>query len=233
MKYVCGGYYIVSPLNRADYMDKKILPEVILSASECLCDFYPEINILWGVSRRIKQNYARKLGLSKNDFEKMEKWVEEKFEEKTFLFPQLFTTVDLAIEFSKMFLNHLKNLKIIGIGLPVGYVDEFLNDEESLTIPANERYGIETLLINNTPMDSNIIRMNGYEVLGFENGKFHSYICNSLEKDYRNKFTFFLNEYGFIPTLEMAIECCDYSNDEEVGTEPVLWLPWAIFEYKL
>lgn len=79
MKYICGGYYIASPLKRADYIDKKILPETILSASECLCPFYPEIYILWEDSQKIKQKYANELNLSKDAFEEMEKWVEEKF----------------------------------------------------------------------------------------------------------------------------------------------------------
>lgn len=126
----------------------------------------------------------------------------------------------------------MKDIRIIGIGLPENFVEEFLNEEESLSKRAEERYGIETMLINKTKMDFNGMRMNGYEVLGFDYGSFHSYICNSLEKDYSDKFTFYLNENGFIPTLDMAIKCCDYSNDDEVGTEPVLWLPWAIFEYK-
>ncbi|MFC4323205.1 hypothetical protein [Litchfieldia salsa] len=44
MKYISGGYYIISPLTRAEYMDKTILPETIISVSDCLCDFHPEID---------------------------------------------------------------------------------------------------------------------------------------------------------------------------------------------
>jgi hypothetical protein len=233
MKNISGGYYIVSPLKRADYMDKTLLPDTILSASECLCDFHPEINILWGGSQKKKQNYSKELNLSKSTFEEMEEWVEKKFEEQLFQFPQLFTSANIAREFSKMFLSHLSDIRIIGIGLPENLVEEFLDEEETLSKPAKERYGIETLLINKTAMDMEASKLYGYEVLGFEYGKFHSYICNGLEKDYNDKFQFNLNENGFIPTLEIAKKYCDYSNDEEVGTEPVLWLPWAIYEYNM
>ncbi|MFL9651647.1 hypothetical protein [Exiguobacterium sp. s157] len=39
-----------------------------------------------------------------------------------------------------------------------------------------------------------------------------------------------MNEHGLIPTLEEAERYCTYSNQEDVETESVLWLPWAIFE---
>ncbi|WP_342541930.1 hypothetical protein MHH33_12745 [Paenisporosarcina sp. FSL H8-0542] len=233
MKYISGGYYIVSPSERADYMDKTLLPETILSASVCLCDFQPDINILWGGSQKKKQTYSKELNLSNSAFEELEGWVQKKFEDGTFKFPQLFTTVDLAREFKKTFLNHINDIRIIGIGLEENFAEEFLDEEETLSKPAKERYGIETLLMNKTTMDMEVTKKNGYEVLGFESGQFHSYICNGLEKDYNNNFKFSLNENGFIPNREMAIKCCEYSNDEELETESVLWLPWAIFEYVL
>jgi hypothetical protein len=62
--------------------------------------------------------------------------------------------------------------------------------------------------------------------------KFHSYVCNSLEEDYKLRFGFTLNENGFIDSLEQAIVYCKYSNEKETGTEPVFWLPWGVFEYK-
>lgn len=66
MKYISGGYYIVSPLERADCMDKALLPETIISASECLCDFYPKT-----LQKINKQNYSKALSLSKRSFEEM------------------------------------------------------------------------------------------------------------------------------------------------------------------
>jgi len=34
-------------------------------------------------------------------------------------------------------------------------------------------------------------------------------------------------------SLELAVKCSNYSNNENVGTESVTWFPWAIFEHKL
>ncbi len=42
-----------------------------------------------------------------------------------------------------------------------------------------------------------------------------------------------LNENGLLSSLELAVKCSKYSNDETVGTESVIWFPWAIYEHKL
>ncbi len=196
-----------------------------------MCDFHPEINVLWGGSNKNKQKYAQHLNIFPSTYEEMEKWVEEKFEAGIFQYPQLFTTVELAINFCAKFLTKITELRVIGIGLPENYVDEFIDYEEPQNRLEKNRYGIEKLIINKDQIEIKDLKMLGYEVLGFENGTFHSYLCNGLEKDYKKHFSFTLNENGFISSLEEGARFCDYSNDEGVGTEPVLWLPWAIFEY--
>lgn len=231
MKYVSGGYYIISSIERPDYVDKEVIPNTIFSASECICDIHPSINILWGQSKKEKELYAEQLKISQSTYQDIENWVGDMFEEEVFAFPQLFTTVDLAKEFYNKFLNHLTDIQIIGIGLPEKYVDEFIEYEEMINKTEKERYGIEKLLLRNVEVDNKEAKMIGYEVLGFEFGTFHSYLCNGLEKDFKKHFNFVLNENGFIPTLEESARYCVYSNDEDVGTEPVLWLPWAIFKY--
>lgn len=231
MKFISGGYYLISSLERPDYMDKEVIPNVIFSASECLCDFHPSINILWGKSKNEKEKYAEKLKISQSTYQDIEDWVGDMFEKEVFVYPQLFTTVDLAKEFYNKFLNHLNDIQIIGIGLPEEYVDEFIKYESTLNKTRKEREGIENLVLHNVEVENKAAKIIGYEVLGFEFGTFHSYLCNGLEKDFKKHFTFVLNENGLIPTLEESARYCVYSNNEDVGTEPVLWLPWAIFKY--
>ncbi|MFJ5718260.1 hypothetical protein [Neobacillus sp. NPDC093127] len=231
MKYISGGYYIVTPIKRPGYMDKDLIPDTILSISECICDFHPEINVLWGQSDEEKHKYVQKLNISQNIYEEIEQWVGEKFEAGIFAYPQVFTTIELAKEFLYNFLYHLTDAKIIGIGLPETYVKEFLENEEFQNEPEEKQYGIEKLILDRIRIEEKDSKMIGYEVLGFEFGGFHSYLCNGLEKDYKKHFGFTLNENGFISSLEEAIRFCDYANDEKVGTEPVLWLPWGIFDY--
>jgi len=190
MKYISAGFYILSPVGRASYMDKELLPEKIVSLSNCICEFHPNINILWGGSHLNKQNYSNKLHLSKDSFDEMEKWVLHQFEKDMFLYSNIFTTVNLARDFSGVFLNELDERMIIEIGLPESFVDGFLEDVDTYSKSNKVGLGIDKLLINKTPIDVEANSL-GYEVVGFEEGKFHSYICNGLEKDYddHNIFT--------------------------------------------
>ncbi|MGG0177500.1 hypothetical protein [Gottfriedia acidiceleris] len=233
MKYISGGYFIVTPKKRPDYMDKDLIPDTILSASKCLTDFYPNISVLWRHSNEAKQKYAQQLNISQSTYEEMEKWVEENFSNKykagTLSYYNVFTTIEIAREFLSKFLSHLTDAKIIGIGLPEEYVEEFIEFENN---PKEKQYGIEQLLLHRITIEESDSKLLGYEVIGFEGVEFHSYLCSGLEKDYKNLFGFTLNENGFISTLEEATLFCDYTNDEELG-EPVLYLPWGIFEYKI
>jgi hypothetical protein len=56
MEFISGGYYLVSPIKRSEYMDKDLIPEIIYSASECLCDFHPEINTFGEVQEKGNKN---------------------------------------------------------------------------------------------------------------------------------------------------------------------------------
>jgi hypothetical protein len=231
MNFISGGYYIITSVVRPDYMDKELTPDTILSVSECICDLHPETTVLWGRSNEVKRKYAQQLNLSHDTFNEIEKWVEDKFEAGIFGFPQVFTTFELAREFLSKFLCHLSDAKIIGIGLPKEYVEEFIEYEESKNKPEENQYGIEKLLLRRIPIEEKDSKMMGYEVLGFEYGTFHSYLCNGLEKDFNKHFKFTLNQNGLIPSLEEAARYCEYSNEEDLGTEPVLWLPWALYVY--
>ncbi|MEM5003980.1 hypothetical protein WKH54_02885 [Priestia megaterium] len=230
MKVIFGGYYIITPIARPDYMDKKLIPNTILSASDCICDFHPEINILWGSSKEEKHKYIQRLNISQSTYKEMETWVEEKFKREVFAYPQVFTTLEIAKEFLCKFLSHLSDAKIIGIGLSEKHVEEFIKYEEPFSEAENQN-GVERLLLNGLPIEQKDLKFLGYEVIGYENGGFHSYLCNRLEKDFNEHFKFILNQNGFMPSLEDAIRYCNYSNNEDVGTEPVLWHPWAIYEY--
>jgi hypothetical protein len=169
------------------------------------------------------------LSLTESVYKEIGKWVDEMSEAEKFTYPQVFTTVELTKEFFRKFLSHITDVEIIGIGLPENLMKDFLQEN---TID-KDHFGVEKLILNKNLVDGKDCRMLGYEVLGYENGTFHSYLCNGLEKDYKKHFGFTLNENGFVSSLQEAIRFCDYSNDEELGTEPVLWLPWGIFEYKI
>lgn len=68
----------------------------------------------------------------------------------------------------------------------------------------------------------------GYDLLGYDNGAFHSYLCNGLEKVLFEKYNIIPNKYGFYDDYEILLEASEYVSSDEVGAEPALWQPWII-----
>lgn len=209
-------------------MDKDIMPDIILSASNCICDSYPDIGVCWNKSKSKKKEYMKRLNLSQDKFTCMEKWVEQEFDSKTLGFPHVFTNLQKAQEFHNKYLNQVKDIRLIGIGLPAEMLENLKSDfgEEGFF------YGVEYNISQNKILEMNGFTL-GYEILGYEYGTFHSYICNHLFEEYKQKLPFSLNENGFIKSLKEAEQLAQYTNDEIEGTEPVLWLPWVVIEYPL
>ncbi len=221
------------PTPRKDYMDEKIVPETVLSVSGCLCKQYPDTSILWGNSEVKKERYMDQLGLSLNTFQLFEHWIEEHRNTGDVLFPQVFSDLHSAGDFLNRFLIQIPDIRIISIGLPERYKSDFLEDIELFSSKNPEPYGVEKMLLQHHPPEKDGAKKVGYEVLGFDSGSFHSYLCNGLERDFRQHFNFSPNRYGLIDSIEEADRYSDYCNElGEEETESVLWFPWAIFEHK-
>lgn len=41
-----GGYLLIERTKRADYMDEQRIPEVVQSASACICEQHPTLDVL-------------------------------------------------------------------------------------------------------------------------------------------------------------------------------------------
>ncbi|RUU70457.1 hypothetical protein, partial [Mesorhizobium sp. M7A.F.Ca.MR.362.00.0.0] len=73
-------------------------------------------------------------------------------------------------------MSNLQDTKIFGIGLPEGLVHEFIAEEETETKPEENQYVLEKKLLNKNLMSKADCKMLGYEILGFESGKFQTYL---------------------------------------------------------
>lgn len=143
MHYLSAGYYLILPTLRKEYMDKAIVPESLLSVSECICTHYPDISILWGNSELKKDRYMDQLGLSLTIFQLLEQWIEEHRKTGDMLFPQVFSNLNAAQTFVDRFLNHLPDIRIISLGLPEQYKVDFLEDIAAFSSKNPEPYGVE------------------------------------------------------------------------------------------
>lgn len=209
--YLCG-YYIVEPIKIKNWMNQDILPGTILSASECICDFFPS------------KKYMKDLMPDESVYSEVRCWIKNKLG-NDLGYPNIFYNYESAAEFCEKFLCDKKNLKIIGIAIPRGkWADAFLGDEVDYDVFKN---------IKEEDCVDDRGEALGYEILKYDFERFHSYICDELYEDYNEKYGFKLNSNGFIYTLEEAEKLADYTNEEINGGEPVFWCPWLILEYSI
>lgn len=219
--FYLGGYFIIKSIPRTEWMNHDVLPESILSASSCICDFYPDSSFVFNKSRKIKKKYMKEIGIDFFEYKQMEDWL-NKESENHFDYPNVFSSPNSANEFRQKFLYNQSGLRIIGVALPKTYKDSFLEEQDL-------GYGICKNINKAMAIDSHSTIL-GYEILGYEHGGFHSYLCNGLENQYKNKFNYTLNKNGFIETLKEAQVLANYTNEEVKDTEPVRWVPWAILD---
>jgi hypothetical protein len=120
----------------------------------------------------------------------------------------------------------IQNINLLAIATTTQNRDLFLQEELSSN---NAEEGVYQALQSNQTIKINH-NLLGYEVLGNDYGRFHSFVCNGLETDFAHKLNIKLNQHGLIDQYEQAIQASNYANHPDTGTEPVLWIPWAIIE---
>lgn len=147
-----AGYLIIGKRNREEWMDDRILPTKVVSASSCICGHYP---YAWGLfgSWRTRRNgvstfaVARwplgqkssygeeiinsekdKLNLDRKSFSKLGKWIKKEYEAKHIEYPDIFLDLNTAREFHRKFLQHIPDLELIVIGFPKESIDKYRKD---------------------------------------------------------------------------------------------------------
>lgn len=227
-KFFAGGYYIISETKRKNYMSEELINDRVITVSNCICEHsIGEWTIRWWSDHKRINYFKELLSLSSEKVDEFLDDIEELYNIKKFGFPGVFTDLESARFIYKKYLNHLEGFKLIGIGLRE---DEYrtycdLEDIEK----NNEHYGINICFSNKKILDkTNIL---GYDILGYEFGYFHSYLCNGLEKDIYRKLKVKPNKKGLFNNYNSAKLATDYISDESIGAEPALWQPWIICEY--
>lgn len=223
---ILGGYFIVIPALRSDCMDPILVPQKIISISECICDVLPGIWGLNWVSDRNKQIIEAKsiLNINDNEFEELEKWVSEEFNIGNYGWQHGFSNIISAKRFADKFLHNLNEYWILSIGLTQSETELFLSKEK----PQNNLGGtlVYNVLKQGIVLETKAIL--GVDLLGYDNGAFHSYLCNGLEKDLFDKYGIIPNKFGFYDDYNCILEASEYVSSDEVGAEPALWQPWII-----
>lgn len=231
MDFILGGYFLVKLAKRSGYMDADLVPNTIYSVSNCICDVIPGIWALDWVQQRDEsiKRIKSSLNLDTDDFKKIETWVTTNFNNNKTGWQNGFFDKETAIEFYQTFLKDKQDIVLLGIGLGSEDLDLFF-DEEKPQKGMGSYLVYDVLKFKTKLSPSNCI---GYDILGFDCGQFHSYLCNGLQKDFNKKFDMKPNQYGFFDKYELAKVAADYVLDEGTGAEPALWQAWMVCKYDL
>ncbi|MFG3227239.1 hypothetical protein ACGF07_20950 [Kitasatospora sp. NPDC048194] len=70
----------------------------------------------------------------------------------------------------------------------------------------------------------------GWEVLGYDHGLLHSWLCNDLYDDAVLSLGVGVNEHGLLPDRDTAQRVAAWANARD-DTKPVTWFPGALIEW--
>lgn len=225
MNHIIAGYLIIEPVARPHWTQESKLPITLLTATDCICSVHPgEWGLAWTSSPDDVEAIKAKLGLSSENLAAIQNKVQELFDAGQYGLPNVFSTYKAAKRFKEEHLQVL-DCQIVRLSLPEPFlavcIDEMMPEGNLL----ESGYLCN---LKKKVSDPNSGQILGYEVLCWDTGAFHSFICNGLEKDYEEKLGLKLNPNGLFDDLESAVQAVDYTNREDVGAEPGYWAPFRL-----
>jgi hypothetical protein len=234
--YASGGYYLARPLQHGPHASVKLIPERIISASSCFCEFFPGAwAIRWSSDDRDqRERSAAVFGIPAAKIDGVVEWATTSFQ-KVIGWPNTFYTIDAALAAHAEFLAKDLDVNVFGLGLHRDDMERFLREAE----PEEKKPGYsqtgETGIYQCLKTQSRIApggQHVGFELLAMMFGLLTcSWLCNGLEAVCAEQLQVQPNEYGLISEYADARRCAEYVSGDEVGAEPGLWLPWLITRY--
>src|SRR5690349_14447562 len=126
-EYVSGGYFVALATERPSYMNADLLPPRIVSASQCICRFFPDSwAIEWASdSPEERAEAAAAFGITAEQYPQVKHWATNAFEHE-FGWPRLFYTLDFAASGLKLIPTPVPGLVIFSLALHHTLVEDFL-----------------------------------------------------------------------------------------------------------
>lgn len=226
MDFVSGGYLIARPAARTPYMDAALVPERVLTASNCIVSFVPDSWAFdWGEDLQRRRDAAAACGLGEAEHDGLTVWADAALQDGRLGWPNVLFEVEAAFELKRRF--RLDDFVIFGISLPTDLAGAFLEENAGHAPPGH----VQAISAGRPPADGG--QRLGFDVLGWEGGiaGFHSYLCNGLETEFRAALGVVPNARGFFDSEGEARRCAAHVDGREDLGEPGLWLPWLVQEY--
>lgn len=236
LEEIAAGYLLLRPMPRPSFSAQPLLPEEVISASQCICPQFPDTSTIGWVraSEAARSHALDAVGLPAERRDDARAWATAEFG-VAFGWPGVFLTAAAALDARRRFFGEGSKLTVIGLGLPSRWLEEFIAyASPPAPAPGFSPQGESGYLLTAKrlePLTAGSQRL-GYELLDVEAGQIgHSWLCNGLETHCANTLSVRPGANGLIETLESAERCRDEIARDEVGAEPGLWLPWLLVEY--
>lgn len=234
-EFISAGFVITRPVVRPPYASASLLPDLLLSASQCIANFIPDTwCIEWTQDTpESRTENAKAFGLDALGLAKATVWVTSRFGD-SIAWPGVLMDIQVAKQFVETFLSHLPDAKVLELALHRSQTDQFCQEAE----PAPQQPGFapigrqgihEAVLKAQPPTDGG--RILGFEPLVFDYSLSHSWLCNGLETVVAEHLNISPNGNGLIETFDNACRCVNYIARDDVGAEPGLWLPWLLIDH--
>jgi len=222
-EYVSGGYYVLKAIPRpSDLSD--ILPDQLLTMSSCFTKVVRDIiQLQWdnydNVSEAIA-NEAKEFGIPQAQIPALVSWAKAQHNSNYNVYSELEPALDLRWRFMTD-----PSTRVIGIGLHTSLLDSFASQ---LVKDINRGIGLLELVAERRPPADGGTAL-GFEPLGFEATKFHSWLCHNAPDEAYKRFGIRPNQLGLIDRFEDARQV----NESllQTGAEPAVWEPWLLLDY--
>jgi hypothetical protein len=222
-QYVSGGYYVLKTIPRpSDLSD--LLPSILFTMSDCFTKVVRDIIQLQSDNydnvREAIADEAREFGIPEAQIPELLSWAKAQRNQNYFVFRD----VEPALELRGRFVTDAST-RVLGIGLPTSLLDSF---ESQLPKDVNRGIGLAELVNQRLPPaeGGNVL---GFEPLGFEATKFHSWLCHDAPDKVYQRFGIRPNGFGLIDKLDDALQVNEYLL--QTGAEPAIWEPWLLVDY--
>lgn len=221
--YVSGGYYVVKAIPRPSGLSD-ILPSSLLTMSNCftsvVCDI---IQLQWDNYENVREaiaDEANEFAIPQSRIPELVTWAQAQHNTNY----QVFTEVGPALELRSRFITDA-SAHVIGIGLHASLLESF---ESQLSKDVNKGLGLAELVSEKRPFAEGGTLL-GFEPLGYEATKFHSWLCHYAPNKMYERFGIRPNQFGLIDKFEDARRVNEYLL--QTGAEPAIWEPWSLIDY--
>lgn len=233
--FLSAGFFITKRVHRSSYNSPDLLPENLLSASECICTFVPDTwCVAWtGDTPELRWEKAKVFALDPEALARLTDHVTSRFE-VSFGWPNVCFSLAAAREIVQGLLTDRKDVVVFELGLHKQFMEAFLKAAEPPPSPPGHapmgRQGVLEMILKELPLAAGGIPL-GFEPLVFYYSLSDSWLCNGLETVFHDRLGLTPNAQGFIASLEEALRGVELLWEGKVAAEPGLWLPWLILDH--